>query len=156
MLLIQSVSKFLPKDVIADGLVAAEVMLFRLLSLISLIVFSNVGSGSNFATSILLLIQSGSKLSSKDMISGSRGNNFQIIIFDLINSIFKCWFRFECFCFKYVVNTKRIKIIVKGYSNFSKKELWWNIYWYFIDHFISFWEGQCFWVDINQCFFNLL
>ena len=26
---------------------------------------------------------------------GSGGNNFQMILFDLISSIFKCWFRFE-------------------------------------------------------------
>ena len=41
-------------------------------------------------------------------IRGSGGNNFQMIIFDLINSLFKCWFRFKCFCFKAVVNNKRI------------------------------------------------
>ena len=44
-------------------------------------------------------------------IHGSRGNNFQIIIFDLINSLFKCWLRFEFWCFKDIVYTKWIKII---------------------------------------------
>ena len=36
-----------------------------------------------------------------------------MISFDLINSLFKCWFRFEFFCFEVVSHTKRIKIIVK-------------------------------------------
>ena len=88
-------------------------------------------------------------------IHGSRGNTFQMIIFDLVNSIFKCWFRFECFCFKYVVQTKRIKIIVNRYINFSNNELWWKLALYFIYHFSSFWEARCFWVDSNQFSFNL-
>ena len=36
-------------EVIADTFMSMEVILFKLLALISLIVFSNVGSGSNFA-----------------------------------------------------------------------------------------------------------
>ena len=71
-------------------------ILFKWLALISLIVFSNVGSGS-----------------------------------------------------------KWIKILVKGCRSFINKELWWNIDWYFIDHFSSFWEAQWFLVDRNQLFFNL-
>ena len=41
---------------------------FRLLFLISLIVFSNFGSGSNFAASKLLFILSGSKFLSKNIV----------------------------------------------------------------------------------------
>ena len=44
--------------VIAYTFMSMEVILFKLLSLISLIVFSNVGSGSNFATSIMMIILS--------------------------------------------------------------------------------------------------
>ena len=40
-------------------------------------------------------------------------------IFDLINSIFKCWFWFEFFWFKAVVDAKRIKIPIKGCDS------WW-------------------------------
>ena len=47
-------------------------------------------------------------------IIGSRGEMFQMIIFDLINSIFKCWFWFEFCCFKAVFDTIRIKILLKG------------------------------------------
>ena len=72
-------------------------------------------------------------------ISGSGGNTFQMIIFDLLNSILKCWIRFEYYCFKAVVHTQLINIIVKGCSNFSSKELWWKLDLYFIDHFSSFW-----------------
>ena len=68
LLLIQSRSKFSSKDVISDGFVVAEAILFRWLSLISLVVFSNVGSGSIF------------------------------------------------FCFKAVVHTKLIKVLVKWCS----------------------------------------
>ena len=60
---------------IADILVSVEAIIFRWLyliylrlSLISLIVFSNVGSGSNFSDSYMLFILSGSKLSSKDVV----------------------------------------------------------------------------------------
>ena len=42
------------------------VIIFKLLALISSIVFSNFGSGSIFAASVLLFILSCSKLSSKD------------------------------------------------------------------------------------------
>ena len=42
-----------------------------------------------------------------------------MIIFDLINSIFKCFFWFDFFCFKSVIDTKRIQIIFKGCDN------WW-------------------------------
>ena len=42
--------------VISDTFMSTEVILFKLLYLISLIVFSNVGSGSNFAASNLLFI----------------------------------------------------------------------------------------------------
>ena len=59
LLLIQSGSKFSSKDVIADGFVAEEAILFRLSSFLSLILFSNVGSGSNFADSKLLYVLSG-------------------------------------------------------------------------------------------------
>ena len=41
------------------------------------------------------------------------GDTFQMIIFDLINSLFKCCFWFEFFWFKDSVDTKRIKSIVK-------------------------------------------
>ena len=60
--------KWLSNKVIAYRFMVVEVILFRWLYLISLIVFSNVGPGSNFATSILLFILSGSKLSSKDVV----------------------------------------------------------------------------------------
>ena len=43
-------------EVIADRFVSMEVILLKLLALISLIVFSNFGSGSNFDTSIMLFI----------------------------------------------------------------------------------------------------
>ena len=36
-----------------------------------------------------------------------------MISFDLINSLFKCWFRFKFSCFKTVVRTKWFNIIVK-------------------------------------------
>ena len=48
---------------------STEVIIFKWLALISLIVFSNYGSGSNFGASKLLLIQSGSEFSSKDVIA---------------------------------------------------------------------------------------
>ena len=54
--------------VVADTFMSMEVILFKLLALISLMVFSHVGSGSNFATSKLFLIQSGYRFLSKDMI----------------------------------------------------------------------------------------
>ena len=78
-----------------------------------------------------------------------------MIIFDLINSILKCWFRFEFCCFNSVVHTKLIKILVRGCRDFRNKELWWKLDWYLIYHFSSFWEAQCFWVDKSQFFFNL-
>ena len=62
------VLKILLKKVIADIFMVVEAILFRLLSLISLIVFSNVVSGSYFSTSILMFILGGSKLSSKDVV----------------------------------------------------------------------------------------
>ena len=55
-------------EVIYDASMSMEVILFKLLYLISLIVFSNIGSGSNFAALKLLLIQRGSKFSSKDVV----------------------------------------------------------------------------------------
>ena len=54
--------------VIADTLISMEVILFKWWALISLIIFSNIGSGSDFAAIKLLLIQSGSKFSSKDVL----------------------------------------------------------------------------------------
>ena len=48
-------------------------------------------------------------------ICGIGGYTFQMIIFDIINSLFKCWSRFKCFCFKAVVHTKWI--------NFSSKDV---------------------------------
>ena len=78
-----------------------------------------------------------------------------MIIFDLINSIFKCWFWFEFCCLKAVVHKNWIKILVKGCRNFSNKELLWKLDWYFIDHFSSFWEVWCFWVESNQFLFNM-
>ena len=54
---------------IADTLMSTEMIIFKRLALISLIVFSNVSFGSNFAASKLLLIQSGPNVSSKDMIA---------------------------------------------------------------------------------------
>ena len=46
-------------------------------------------------------------------IRGSGGNNFQMIIFDLINSLFKCWFRFELCYFRSDFYTKTLKILGK-------------------------------------------
>ena len=40
-------------------------------------------------------------------------DTFQMISFDPINILFKCWLWFEYLCFKAVVYTKRIKILVK-------------------------------------------
>ena len=77
------------------------------------------------------------------------------IIFDLINSLFKCCSRFDFFYFNYDLHNKRNKIIVKGCSNFINRVLWWNLDWYLIDNFSSFWEARCFWYDINQFFFNI-
>ena len=126
---------------------------------ISIIVSSNVGSGLNVAASKLLLIQSLSIFSSKDAISwyvhGNGVDTFQMIVFDLINSIFKWWFRSDFFWFKAVFHNNQIKILVKGCSNFSSTEFWWNTEWYFIDNFSSFWEAWCFWVESKQFFFNL-
>ena len=59
---------FPSKYVMTDGSVAAEAILFRWLSLISLIVFSNVGSGSIFSASKMFFILSWSKLLSKDVV----------------------------------------------------------------------------------------
>ena len=50
-------------EVIADTFISMEVILFKLSALISLIVFSNIGSGSKFDTSIMMFILSCSKLS---------------------------------------------------------------------------------------------
>ena len=88
-------------------------------------------------------------------IHGSGGNNFQMIIFDLINILFKCWIRFEFFCLKAVVHTKLIKILVKGCSNFSNNKLWCNLYWYFFYPFSSFLYACFFLVESNQFFFNM-
>ena len=88
-------------------------------------------------------------------IRGSGGKTFQMIIFDIINSIFKCCIRFKFCCFKAVVHTKLIKIIVKVCSNFSSRQFWLKIDWYFIYHFINFLDEWCFWVESNQLFFNL-
>ena len=54
---------------ISDTFMSMEVMLFKGLALISLILFSNVGAGSDFSASKLLLIQSGSNFSSKGVIA---------------------------------------------------------------------------------------
>ena len=54
---------------IADLLLAVEAILFRWLYLISLVVLSNIGSGSNFSTSKLLFVLSRSRFSSKDVIA---------------------------------------------------------------------------------------
>ena len=78
-----------------------------------------------------------------------------MIIFDIINSLFKCWFRFKYFYLNSAVHTKWIKIIVKGCSNFRNKELWWKFDWYFIDNFSIFWEALCFWADSNQLLFDI-
>ena len=78
-----------------------------------------------------------------------------MILFYLINIIFKCCFRFELCCFKAVLHTKRIIVFVKGCSNFSNKELWWKLDWYFINNSSSFWEAWCCWVESNQFFFNM-
>ena len=61
----------------------------------------------------------------------------------------------QVFCFNFTVHIKMIEILVKGCRNFINmpllyREFWWNIDWYFIDNFSSFWEAQCFWVDMNQ------
>ena len=65
---------------IADTFVLMEVILFKLLALISLKVFSNVGSGSNFAALKMLLIQSGSRFLSKDVITDGFVSALAIII----------------------------------------------------------------------------
>ena len=54
---------------IADTFMSMEVILFKLLALISLIVFSNVGSSLNFSASKLLLIHSILKELSNYMIA---------------------------------------------------------------------------------------
>ena len=86
-----------------------------------------------------------------------------VILFKLLSLIslivFKYWFEFEFWCFNSAVHTKLLKILVNGCRNFRKmlllyKELWWNIGWYFIGHFSSFWEAHCFWVYRNQLFSN--
>ena len=85
----------------------------------------------------------------------SKGHTFQMNVFEFINSLFKCWIRFE-YCFlKSVVHTELTKILVKGFSNFSNKLFWRKIDWYVIDHFSIFWEAQYFLVEINQFLFNL-
>ena len=56
-------------ELIADTFMSTEVMLFKLLALISLIVFSIFGSGSNSSDSNLLLVQRGSKFLSEYVIS---------------------------------------------------------------------------------------
>ena len=56
-------------EVIDDTFMAMELKLFIWLALISLIVFSNVVSGSNVAASKLLFILTGSKFSSKYVIA---------------------------------------------------------------------------------------
>ena len=68
MLFILRYLKFLANEVIADIFMAEEAILLRWLSLIPLTVYSNVGPGSNFATSMMLFILSRSKLSSKDVV----------------------------------------------------------------------------------------
>ena len=55
-------------EIIADRFMEAEVIIFRWLYLISLIIFSNVSSGSNFSTSILLFILICYKFSSNKVI----------------------------------------------------------------------------------------
>ena len=80
-------------------------------------------------------------------IRGSRGDTFQIIIFDLINSIFKFWSRFKTFCFNYDVCDRLIKNLVKGCRIFKKglllyKEFWWKLDWYLIDNLSRFWKPQ--------------
>ena len=81
---------------------------------------------------------------------GNGGDTFQIIRFDLINCFFKCWLSIEFFYFMSVFDTKLTKIIVTGCSNFSNKEFWWNLDYYFIDHFGNFWEAWCFLVYSNH------
>ena len=51
-------------------------------------------------------------------IHGNEGNNIQMVIFDLINSIFKYWFRFEFCCFNSSVHTKLLKIL------FKRSDIW--------------------------------
>ena len=68
MLLIQIGSEFFSKDVIADEFVAAAAIPFIWLFFISLIVFSNVGSGSNFAASKLLFALIWSNFLSKGVV----------------------------------------------------------------------------------------
>ena len=41
------------------------------------------------------------------------GDTFQMIILDLINSLFKCWFRFKSYYFNSAVHTKLLKMFVK-------------------------------------------
>ena len=54
---------------ISDTFMSIKVILFKWLSLISSIFFSNVGSVEKFAASKLLLRQIGSSFSSKDVIA---------------------------------------------------------------------------------------
>ena len=83
------------------------------------------------------------------------GDNFQMISFDFINSIFNCWFKFKVFCFDCAVNIKLTKNIIKGRSNFRNRLLWCKLDWYFIDHLSSFWDTWCFGVNRDQFFFKL-
>ena len=83
------------------------------------------------------------------------GDDFQMIIFDLINSILNFWSRLEFWYFNSAVHTKRIINFAKGCSDFRNIELWWNIDWYFIDHFSRFWYARFFWNESNQFFSNM-
>ena len=84
---------------------------------------------------------------------------FNIISFDIINVIFKCYFSSEFCCFN-SSHTNLLELIVKGCGNFRKmlllyNKLWWNIHWCFIEHFSTLWEAQCFCVERDQLFFDM-
>ena len=53
------------------------------------------------------------KKSDSYYIYGSVRDNFQMIIFDIINFLFKCWTRLEVFYFDAAVHTKLYTIIAK-------------------------------------------
>ena len=57
-------------------------------------------------------------------IHGNGGDTLKIISFDIINSLLKFWSRLEFCRFKAVVDTNLIKMIIKGYSNFSNKDFY--------------------------------
>ena len=68
LLFILSCLELFSNKLIYDIFMVAEAIIFRWLSLISLILFYNVVPGTNFSTLILLFILSGSKFLSNDVV----------------------------------------------------------------------------------------